>query len=114
LALPHHTQTTSSRRPALAKPLEAAPPQLRPPHKSAQTDWSGPCRVRHVPSGRFLPEGLDPKDKNPAKTYNSLRAARAAVAYAANRGFAAKTEYEIVPATDVAQAQAQPPARRRK
>jgi hypothetical protein len=74
-----------------------------------QTQWAQPAasaapaagveyayKIRHRPTGRFLAEGLDPKNHGTPKLWAKHSHAKTAVTMAISRKLAAEGEYEIV------------------
>ncbi len=83
-----HTATTS-RAPAALKPKAAA----------AKPKPAGVLvfQIRHVPTGRFLTNGLDHKDNKPPKYWATNGHAKNAISHAVRRGLGSLNEFEIVP-----------------
>jgi hypothetical protein len=81
---------------AWAQPAAAAKP-ARPHANTRQEDVS--YRVRHVPTGRFLGEGLDPNKSTAPKIWPNHGNVKNAVSHAVRRGLGDRSDFEIVPTT---------------
>lgn len=97
---------------AMAAPQPAWTPQAQAPvawaqpapqttavrrHPASVADGDTVYRVRHVPTGRFLGEGLDPRKDIAPKTWPNRGNAKNAVSHAIRRGLGSEKEFEIVP-----------------